>query len=204
MVGGSQASSTNKKAPVNWRFFVNQIRCWKLNDHHAVCFNLSAFRQLINTDTRTRGVRLIEVFRHYLINNRKISQIGQINIQFDDIRQTAVGSFAYRAQVFEYLMRFHSKITIHHRHGNGIKRNLTRQIYSVIDLYSLGISPDGCRSVGGVNNGFVRHDRPACIAPQSGALGTETVEYKRAKLAGLPLKFAPSLVQICVNGLTAD
>ena len=100
---------------------------------------------------------------HDLVDQRKVAQVGEEDIQFYDVLQAAAGGFADGRQVAEHLfdLRFH--VTVNQLHGFRHQRNLAGQIHGRASLDGLGIGANGLRSLVGADYGMVGHDRSSLV-----------------------------------------
>lgn len=73
------------------------------NDHDGFGFHLTPFGQRFYSYRGTGRERHIEKLFHHLVHDRKVIQLDQVQVQFDDIAKRPGGFFADRLQVGKYL-----------------------------------------------------------------------------------------------------
>ncbi len=83
-----------------------------------------------------------------------MGEIGQEDIQFDDIPKAASGGLGHGFEVVEHAADLHVHAAFDQRHGGGVQRNLAGQINRVADFYGLGVGADRFGSLVSLNNLF--------------------------------------------------
>lgn len=94
---------------------------------------------------------------HDFIDQGKVAEIGQKDIELNNIAQIAAGGLTDGTEIFKYLINLRADITIDQGHGLWIQRNLPRQIDGIVDLNGLHVGPYGSRGAICMNNGFIGH-----------------------------------------------
>src|SRR5690606_26898362 len=120
-------------------------------NHHRVDLELRALGQRRYLDGRTRGVRLVEVFRHHRIDHRELRQVGEVEADARDVVQRTAGRLADRAQVVEGTARLGGEVTGNEFAGGRVERDLSGQEDAAAGAHGLRIRADGGGRVGGAD-----------------------------------------------------
>ena len=88
----------------------NDLRVQYQNRIH---FNAGTLGECANTHNGARRIGRCEILRHYLIDQRKMPEVGEKNIQFGDIRQTAASRLGNSAQVIKYTANLCFHVALH-------------------------------------------------------------------------------------------
>ena len=85
---------------------------WLKNSHGKYCFSFDLCIAGKRCDAhRCPGrIRFGKIFRHNFIDGRKMTQVGQVNGQFDRIIQTTASCLSNSCQIVEYLANLNSNI----------------------------------------------------------------------------------------------
>src|SRR5690606_16616809 len=91
----------------------------------------------------------LEVLRHDLVDQRKMSEVGQVNIELHDIRQRSARSPGHCGEILEHTPNLRLRAARHELPGRRIQRKLTRAPDRRASRYCLTICSDrGGRFVG--------------------------------------------------------
>src|SRR5690554_6432721 len=90
----ASAAALLKQGITSWSIRITAVAMVKclLNHHDAVHLDLGIFWQGSNAHCRTGRVGLLEITRHLFVDQSEVLQVGEENIQFDDLLQTAARS----------------------------------------------------------------------------------------------------------------
>src|SRR5450830_1726803 len=113
-----------------------------------------------NADGGTGRVRLLEVLAHDLVDLGEVAQVGEEDVQLDDVLERTAGGFGHGLQVFEdlYGLGFEA---FHQFHGFRVQGNLAGHVDGVPGLDRLGVGADGGRCLVAADNGLA-HERVPC------------------------------------------
>ena len=132
-----------------------------VNNQYRIHFDANTFGERRYADSGTRRVGFIEVLRHDFIDDWKVAEINEEDVQLDHVGQATARGAGYCLQVVKYTRDFCLDTTLNHFHARRIERNLARNIYRIIYLHGLRIGTDRLGRVGGVNDGFCHVHSPA-------------------------------------------
>src|SRR5690606_34161381 len=92
------------------------------------------------------GIGLFEVASHDLVDLGEVVQVGEEDVQLDDVLQLATSGFGHQGQIVEHAAYLGFK-ALDHFHGLGIQRDLAGQVHSVTHLDGLRVGTDRGRGV---------------------------------------------------------
>src|SRR5690606_31772295 len=110
-------------------------------DQNPVHFDRHALGQRGDADGGAGRVGLFEVTAHDLVDGGEVVQVGQVDVQLDDVLQLATSRFGYQRQVVEHAADLGFE-AFNHFHGFRVQRDLARQVHGVADLDGLGVRAD--------------------------------------------------------------
>src|SRR5690606_16825395 len=116
------------------------------DDQDTVHFHRHALGQGGHADGGAGRVGLLEVTTHDLVDLGEVVQVGQEDVQLDDVLQLAAGGFGHQCQVVEYPADLGFE-ALDHFHGLRVQRDLSGQIHGIADLDRLGVGADRGGSV---------------------------------------------------------
>src|SRR5690606_4916963 len=96
-------------------------------DQDAIHFYRHALGQGGHADGGAGGVGLLEVAAHDLVDLGKVVQVGEEDVQLDDVLQLAARGFGHQRQVVEYPAYLGFK-AFDHFHGRRVQWNLAGQV----------------------------------------------------------------------------
>src|SRR5690606_38313595 len=83
------------------------VMCWRdvrssIELHNTVHLDARAFRQRRHANGGTGRVGLLEITRHHLVDQRKVREVGEEDIQLGKLLQRTAGGVTHRAEVIEH------------------------------------------------------------------------------------------------------
>src|SRR5450830_568185 len=131
-----------------------------LEDQDRVHLDLRAAWQGGNADGGAGRVWLLEVLAHDLVDLGEVAQVGEEDVQLDDVLERTASRFGHGLQVFEdlYGLGFEA---VHQFHGFRVEGNLAGHVDGVASLDRLGVGADGGWGFVAADNGLA-HEQVPC------------------------------------------
>src|SRR5450830_1199338 len=131
-----------------------------LEDQDRVHLDLRAAWQGGNTNGGAGRVWLLEVLAHDLVDLGEVAQVGEEDVQLDDVLERTASRFGHGLQVFEdlYGLGFEA---VHQFHGFRVEGNLAGHVDGVASLDRLGVGADGGWGFVAADNGLA-HEQVPC------------------------------------------
>src|SRR3990167_8754238 len=124
------------------------------DDQNRVHFHRGSAGQGGNADGGASRGWLPEVTAHDLIDLGEVAEVGEENVQFDDVFEAATGRFGHRLEVLEHLYGLGFK-AFDQLHGGGVEGDLPGHVDGVAGFDRLRVSADGGRGFVAADNGLV-------------------------------------------------
>src|SRR6185503_9571643 len=132
----------------------------RLEHENAVDLDGRAARQLRDADRHARRIRLLAEFRHDLVDDGEVGEVGEIDRDAHGVRERAAGRLGDCREVLEYLPRLHADVALDELFRLRIERDLPRQIDRAAGANRLAVRPDRGGRPRRVNR-FLRHAVPS-------------------------------------------
>ena len=134
------------------------------------------------------GVGLVEALGHDLVDEREVGQIGEEDVQLDDLGERAAGGLADRLEIVEHLDDLRAHVLADELHRAGHERNGAGEIDGAAGLDGLRVGADGVRCLVGADGLTGHGGRVSRKGGKSQDRGDYTAALQRPSCAALVIR----------------